>query len=47
MKAGFTYFPFEQIEKPAEKDGVEVDSIIGLGTNKAFTISQNPRARDF
>ena len=47
LKTEFTYFPFEQIEKPAEKDGILVDSLVDLGVNKAFTISQNPRARDF
>lgn len=47
LKTEFTYFPFEQIEKPALKDGIPVDSLVDLSVNKAFTISQNPRSRDF
>lgn len=47
LKTEFTYFPFEQVETPLRKDGVAVDSLVDLAVNKAFTISQNPRARDF
>ena len=47
LKVEFTYFPFEPIEKPVNKDGIFVDSITDIATNKAFTICQNPRARDF
>ena len=47
LKIEFTYFPFEQIEKPVTKDGILIDSIIDMATNKTFTIFQNPRARDF
>ena len=47
LKVEFTYFPFEQIEKPAKKGGIYVDSLTDLAVNKAFTISQNARTRDF
>ena len=47
LKTEFTYFPFEQVEKPVLKDGIFVDSLVDLGVNKAFIISQNPRSRDF
>ncbi len=47
LKVEFTYFPFEQIEKPIQKDGILIDSITDIAVNKAFTILQNPRARDF
>jgi len=47
LKVEFTYFPFEQIEKPIRKDGILIDSIVDIATNKTFTIFQNPRARDF
>jgi hypothetical protein len=47
LKTEFTYFPFEQIEKPLKKDGIIIDSIVDIATNKTFTISQNPRSRDF
>ncbi len=47
LKTEFTCFPFEQIEKPALMDRIRVDSLVDLAVNKAFTISQNPRSRDF
>lgn len=47
LKVEFTYFPFDQIEKPMIKDGIYIDSLLDIAANKAFTISQNPRARDF
>jgi predicted nucleotidyltransferase component of viral defense system len=47
LKAEFTYFPFEPVEKPIKRDGIFVDSIMDLAVNKAFTIYQQPRARDF
>lgn len=47
LKTEFTYFPFEQIEKPIHKDGILIESIIDLAVNKTFTIAQNPRSRDF
>jgi len=47
LKIEFTYFPFEQIARPAKKDGICVDSITDIAVNKAFTILQRPRSRDF
>lgn len=47
LKTEFTYFPFEQIMRPVHKDGILIDSISDIATNKVFTILQNPRARDF
>lgn len=47
LKAEFTYFPFEQIEPPIHRDGIAIDSIVDIAVNKAFTILQNPRSRDF
>ena len=47
LKAEFTYFPFEPVEKPIKRDGIFVDSIMDLAVNKAFTIYKQPRARDF
>lgn len=47
LKVEFTYFPFEPIEKPVKKNGIYTDSLADIAANKAFTISQNPRARDF
>lgn len=47
LKVEFTYFPFPQIEKPMEKQGLFVDSLKDISVNKVFTINQNPRGRDF
>lgn len=47
LKLEFTYFPFEQIEKPKVINGLRVDSLIDIAVNKVFTIAQNPRGRDY
>lgn len=47
LKLEFTYYPFQQIEKPSLRDGLNVDSVIDIAANKLFTISQKPRGRDY
>lgn len=47
IKTEFTFYPFEQIEKPKKVGNIIVDSLIDIAVNKAFTIYQNPRSRDF
>ena len=47
IKTEFTYYPFEQLEKPKEIDGLNVDSLLDIAINKTFTIYQKPRSRDF
>lgn len=47
IKTEFTYYPFEQLEKPKEIDGLKVDSLLDIAVNKTFTIYQKPRSRDF
>ncbi len=47
LKVEFTYFPFHQVESPDKKDGICVNSLTDIATDKTFTIVQNPRARDF
>lgn len=47
LKLEFTYYPFTQINKPIRKDGIAIDSVEDIATNKLFTIYQKPRARDF
>lgn len=46
LKLEFTFFPFPQIENP-RKEIVRVDSLTDIAVNKAFTIYQKPRSRDF
>jgi len=47
LKLEFIYYPFAQIEEPLKKDGLIIDSVLDIGVNKLFTISQNPRGRDY
>jgi len=47
LKVEFTYFPFRQVGPPDRKDGISVNSLTDIAVDKAFTIVQNPRARDF
>jgi predicted nucleotidyltransferase component of viral defense system len=47
LKVEFTYFPFEQINKPKSVDGLPVDSLLDIAVNKVFTIAQKPRGRDY
>lgn len=47
LKLEFTYYPFQQVEQPKEMDGLLVDSVIDIATNKLFTIAQKPRGRDY
>lgn len=47
IKTEFTFYPFEHIESPRDMNGVKVDSLIDIAVNKAFTIYQKPRSRDF
>jgi predicted nucleotidyltransferase component of viral defense system len=47
LKTEFSYYPFTQIEKPKKINGIFLDSLIDIATNKLFTIYQKPRARDF
>ena len=47
VKAEFTYFPTPPIEKPKIINGIYVDSLVDIATNKFFTIYQKPSARHF
>ncbi len=47
LKLEFTYYPFPQIEKPTEKDGLLIDSLFDIAVNKLFTLVQKPRGRDY
>lgn len=47
LKLEFTHYPFTQVELPTKKDGLLVDSVLDIATNKLFTIAQKPRGRDY
>jgi len=47
LKVEFTYYPFTQIETVKLDGNIKVDSLLDITVNKVFTISQNPRGRDY
>ncbi|MDO8436053.1 MAG: nucleotidyl transferase AbiEii/AbiGii toxin family protein [bacterium] len=47
LKVEFTYYPFSPLIKAKIVNGIKLDSILDIAVNKTFTISQNPRTRDF
>ena len=47
LKTEFTYFPFPRIDTKVSKDGIQIDSLIDIATNKLFTIYQRVAARDY
>lgn len=47
IKTEFTYYPFSQISKPKEINGILVDSLKDIAVNKTFTIYQQPQSRHF
>lgn len=47
LKVEFTYYPFEQIEIPKRIDNILIDSLTDIAANKLFTLSQQPRGRDY
>lgn len=47
LKVEFTYYPFERIEKTKSINNLIIDSLKDIAVNKIFTISQQPRGRDF
>ncbi len=47
IKTEFTYFPFTRIDLKQKFGALSVDSLLDIAVNKAFTIYQKPRSRDF
>ena len=47
IKTEFTYYPFPRIERGPTYHSLAVDSLRDIAVNKAFTIHQKPRSRDF
>ena len=47
LKTEFTYYPFTPLVSGERYGSLRVESARDLAANKLFTISQNPRARDF
>lgn len=47
LKVEFTYYPGAPLEPRKTIAGIVVDSLFDIAVNKAFTIAQNARTRDF
>ena len=47
LKVEFTWFPGVPIEPGKRMQGLKIDSLLDIAVNKAFTIAQNARTRDF
>jgi len=47
LKVEFTYFPFKRIKEGLIDLGLKVNSLLDIGVDKLFTISQRPRGRDY
>jgi len=47
LKVDFGYYPYKQIEKPKELNGIKTDSLIDIAVNKLLTITQRNTVKDF
>lgn len=47
LKVEFNYYPFPRIEAAKKFGKLSVDSVYDIAVNKAHTILQHPRARDY
>jgi predicted nucleotidyltransferase component of viral defense system len=47
LKVEFTYYPFPRIEIGMSIENLSVDSVLDIAVNKAFTLTQKARGRDF
>lgn len=47
LKVDFGYYPYKRIEESVIKDGIKIDSLLDIATNKLLTISQRYDVKDF
>jgi len=47
LKIEFTKYPFPNLLRHVEKNGIQVDSLLDIGTNKLFTIFDRNEPKDF
>ncbi|MCL1874773.1 MAG: nucleotidyl transferase AbiEii/AbiGii toxin family protein [Synergistaceae bacterium] len=47
LKVEFTYYPFPRIETGVSFGNLAVDSVLDIAVNKAFTLAQKARGRDY
>lgn len=47
LKLEFTYYPFTRLEEGKKNGNLQVDSVLDIAVNKAFTLTQQARGRDY
>jgi len=47
IKVDFSYYPYERVEKGERYQGMDIDSIRDIATNKLLTINQRADVKDF
>ena len=47
LKVEFTYYPFMRLEEGLEEGSLQIDSALDIAVNKAFTLTQQARGRDY
>ena len=47
LKIEFTYYPFSRLDETRHDKNMQIDSIVDIAVNKAFTLSQQARGRDY
>ena len=47
LKLEFTYYPFPRLKKGKKIGNLQIDSVLDIAVNKAFTLTQQVRGRDF
>lgn len=47
LKVDFGYYPYKRIEKSTVQNGIKIDSLTDIATNKLLTISQRYDVKDF
>lgn len=47
LKLDLSYYPYQQIEPPKDRDGIALDSLTDIAVNKLLTVSQRTDVKDF
>lgn len=47
VKVDFSYYPYQQVEKPRIIDGIQVDSVTDIAVNKLLVVEQRDEVKDF
>lgn len=47
LKVDFGYYPYKQLEKPTDINGIKTDSLKDIAVNKFLTITQRTTVKDF